>query len=131
VSKILEAFTIILAAAAMGLFIGLSQIERRQEFATMAALGARLRQIRAFTLSEAALVLTVGLALAAGLGVLLSEMLIAILQHAFDPPPDHLAVPWRYLAELVGGALVGTAVATGLAALRHSRMNLGAILREQ
>jgi putative ABC transport system permease protein len=35
VSKILEAFTVVLAATAMGLFIALGQIERRQEFATM------------------------------------------------------------------------------------------------
>jgi putative ABC transport system permease protein len=131
VSKILEAFTVLLAAAAMALFITVGQIERRQEFATMAALGARLRQIRAFGLSEAALVLAAGLILAVGLGVLLSLMLIAMLQHAFDPPPDHLAVPWRYLLELVGAALLGSAVAAGLASFNQARMNLGAILREQ
>ena len=131
VSKILEAFTVVLAAAAMGLLIALSQIERRHEFATMAALGARLREIRAFTLSEAVLVLAAGVVLAAGLGWLLSEMLIAMLQHAFDPPPDHLAVPWRYLAELVGAAVIGSAIAAALANRSQARMNLGAILREQ
>jgi putative ABC transport system permease protein len=131
VSKILEAFTVVLAAAAMALFIAVGQIERRQEFATMAAVGARLREIRAFALSEAALVLVAGLVLAAGLGLLLSLMLIAMLQHAFDPPPDHLAVPWRYLLELVGAALVGSAVAAALASFTQARMNLGAILREQ
>jgi putative ABC transport system permease protein len=131
VSKILEAFTVLLAAAAMALFITVGQIERRQEFATMAAVGARLRDIRAFALSEAALVLVAGLALAAGLGLLLSLMLIAMLQHAFDPPPDHLAVPWRYLLELVGAALLGSAIAAGLASFNQARMNLGAILREQ
>jgi putative ABC transport system permease protein len=131
ISTILEAFTVVLAAAAMGLFIALGQIERRQEFATMAALGARLREIRAFGLSEAALVLAAGVVLAAGLGLLLSEMLIAMLQHAFDPPPDHLAVPWRYLGELVGAAVAGSAVSVAIAARSQARMNLGAILREQ
>jgi putative ABC transport system permease protein len=131
ISRILEAFTVLLAAAAMGLFIALGQIERRQEFATMAALGARLHEIRAFGLSEAALVLAASLVLAAGLGWLLSEMLIAMLQHAFDPPPDHIAVPWRYLGELVGAAFIGSAVAAALAARSQARMNLGAILREQ
>jgi putative ABC transport system permease protein len=131
VSKILEAFTVVLAAAAMALFIALGQIERRQEFATMAALGARLREIRAFTLSEAALVLAAGLLLAAGLGWVLSEMLIAMLQHAFDPPPDTLSVPWGYLGELIGAALIGTALAGAVAARSQNRMNLGAILREQ
>ena len=131
ISKILEAFTVLLAAAAMGLFIALGQIERRHEFATMAALGARLRDIRAFGWSEAVLVLTASVLLAAGLGLLLSEMLIAMLQHAFDPPPDHLAVPWTYLVELIGAALAGTVVAAVIAARSQARMNLGAILREQ
>jgi putative ABC transport system permease protein len=131
VSKILEAFTILLAAAAMGLFIALGQIERRHEFATMAALGARLREIRAFGWSEAAIVLVASVPLAAGLGWLLSEMLIAMLQHAFDPPPDHLAVPWTFLLELVGAALVGTGTAAAIAARSQAKMNLGAILREQ
>ncbi len=131
ISKILEAFTVLLAAAAMALFIALEQSERRHEFATMAALGARLRDIRAFTWSEAGLVLLAGVLLAAGLGWLLSEMLIAMLQHAFDPPPDQIAIPWRYLAELLAASVIGTAVATGIAAAAQARMRLGAILREQ
>ena len=131
ISKILEAFTVLLAGAAMALFVALEQSERRHEFATMAALGARHREIRGFALSEAGLVLVAGVALAAGLGLLLSVMLIAMLQHAFDPPPDSLAIPWRYLAELFGGALLGTGIAAGIAAIAQARMPLGAILREQ
>jgi putative ABC transport system permease protein len=131
ISKILEAFTVLLAAAAMGLFVALAHVERRREFATMAALGAQLREIRAFVWSEAGLVLVAGVLLAGGLGFLLSEMLIAMLQHVFDPPPDKLAVPWRYLGELIGAALLGAVVATAVAARAAARMNLGAILREQ
>jgi putative ABC transport system permease protein len=131
ISRILEVFTVLLAAAAMALFIALEQSERRREFATMAAVGARLRDIRAFVWSEAAVVLVAGVLLAAGLGWLLSEMLVAMLQHAFDPPPDQLAVPWGYLAELIGAAVLGTAVATGIAAIAQARMQIGAILREQ
>ena len=70
-------------------------------------------------------------ALAAGLGWLLSEMLIAMLQHVFDPPPDNLAIPWRYLAELLAGALAGCVLAGAVAARGLARMPLGAILREQ
>jgi putative ABC transport system permease protein len=131
ISKILEAFTVVLAAAAMGLFIALAQVERRLEFATMAAVGARMREIRAFTWSEAALVLIAGVMLAAVLGWLLSEMLVAMLQHVFDPPPDHLAVPWRYLGELVGAAVVGSLLAAAVSARGLARMNLGAVLREE
>jgi putative ABC transport system permease protein len=76
-------------------------------------------------------VLAAGVILAVGLGLLLSEMLIAMLHHAFDPPPDHLAVPWRYLSELIGAAVAGSAVAAAIAGRSQARMNLGAILREQ
>jgi len=131
ISRIEQVFVIVLAAAAMGLFVALGIAERRHEFATMAALGAPLREIGAFLWSEAALVLGAGLILAAGLGWLLSEMLVAMLQHVFDPPPDALAVPWVFLAGLGGAALAGGLLATGLAARGLRRLPLGAILREQ
>ena len=91
--------------------------ERRHEFATMAALGTSLREIGAFLWSEAAIVLAGGLALAALLGWLLAEMLVAMLQHVFDPPPDHLAAPWGFLVGLAGAAVLGALIA---AAARRS-----------
>jgi len=115
----------------MTLFLAVSLTERRREFATMAALGASLRAIAAFLWSEAALVLGAGLVLAAGLGWLLSEMLVAMLQHVFDPPPDTLAIPWGFLAGLGGAAVVATLLATWLASRGLRRLPLGAILREQ
>jgi putative ABC transport system permease protein len=126
-----EVFAILLAAAAMALFVALSLSERRQEFATMAAVGAPLRRISAFLWSEAALVLVLGIALAVGLGWLLSVMLVTMLQHVFDPPPDHLAVPWGYLAGLAGAAVSAAIVAVALAARGLRRLRLGAILREE
>ena len=104
ISHIEEAFAIILAAGAMGLFVALGIAERRQELATMAAIGAPLSRVSAFLWTEAAIVLGVGLALAVGLGWLLSEMLVAILQHVFDPPPDALSVPWGFLGGLAAAA---------------------------
>ena len=49
------------------------------------------------------------------LGWLLAEMLVAMLRHVFDPPPDHLAGPWGYLASLGGAALAGAALSGILA----------------
>jgi putative ABC transport system permease protein len=115
----------------MGLFVALAIAERRQEFATMAALGAPLRDIAAFLWSEAAIVLAAAIALAGGLGWLLSKMLVAMLQHVFDPPPDTLAIPWGYLAGLGGAAIAATLIATALALRGLRRLPLGAILREQ
>ncbi len=131
IAKIESVFAVLLAAAAMGLFVGLGLAERRQEFATMAALGATLRQISAFLWSEAALVLGAALVLAAGLGWLLAQMLVAMLQHVFDPPPDALAVPWAFLG-LLAAAAIGAAVAASALAVRGiRRLPLGEILREQ
>src|SRR2546422_10380275 len=97
----------------------------------MAALGASLRQIASFVWSEVAIVLAAALALAALLGWLLAEMLVAMLRHVFDPPPDHLAAPWAFLAGLAGAAALGMLLAAGLAARGLRRLPLGAILREE
>jgi putative ABC transport system permease protein len=95
----------------------------------MAALGTPLRDIAAFLWSEEALVLAVGTLLAAGLGLLLAKMLTAMLTHVFDPPPDHLTIPWAYLALLVGAAVVTATVATMLATRSLRRLPLSSILR--
>ncbi len=131
ISRIEQAFAILLAAGAMGLFVALGAAERRHEFATMAALGAPLRQVGSFLWSEVLLVLGVGLVVAAGLGFMLSAMLVAMLQHVFDPPPDSLAIPWGFLAGLAGAAVLGGLVATVLAMRALRRLPLGSVLREQ
>jgi putative ABC transport system permease protein len=131
ITQLEEAFAILLAAAAMWLFVSLVVDERRHEFATMAALGASLRDIGAFVRSEAVAVLGAALALAAFLGWLLAEMLIAMLQHVFDPPPDQLAIPWGFLGLLAAAAVVGALLAAAVAARSLRRLPLGAILREE
>jgi putative ABC transport system permease protein len=131
ISHILEAFAVALAGAAMALFVLTAVAERRHELASMAAVGAPLREIAAFVWSEAGLVLGASILLAAGLGWLLASMLVAMLTHVFDPPPDHLAIPWGYLGVLVGAGLATAIVASALAARQLRRLPLGAILRER
>jgi putative ABC transport system permease protein len=131
ISRIEEVFVLVLATAAMALFLTVGLAERRHELATMTALGASLRRAAAFLWSEAALVLVAAFALSALLGWLLAEMLVAMLQHVFDPPPDRLAVPWTFLAGLGGAALAGCLAAAAIAALQIRRLPLGAILREE
>ncbi|MFN8215084.1 MAG: ABC transporter permease [Solirubrobacterales bacterium] len=131
ISRLEEAFAIVLAAAAMWLFVSLVVSERRHELATMAAVGASLRDIGAFVRSEAAVVLGAAMLLAVFLGWLLAEMLVAMLQHVFDPPPDQLAVPWGFLGGLCLAALLGGGLAALLAARSLRRLPLGEILREQ
>jgi putative ABC transport system permease protein len=131
ISRIEEAFAIVLAAAAIGLFVLVALAERRHEFATMAALGASLRTIAAYVWSEAALVVGAALACAAILGWLLATMLVAMLQHVFDPPPTQLAIPWAFLGELAGAAVLGGALAVAVASRGLARLRLGSILREE
>jgi putative ABC transport system permease protein len=131
IARIEEAFAVLLAAAAMALFVMLGLAERKHEFATMASIGTSVREIGAFLWSEVAIVLAGGLALAALLGWLLALMLVAMLQHVFDPPPDHLAAPWGFLVGLAGAAILGALIAAGAAAVRLRRLPLGEILREQ
>ena len=131
ISRIEETFALLLAGGAMALFVSVGLAERRHELATMAAVGASLRQASAFLWSEAALVLVAALALAALLGWLLAVMLIAMLQHVFDPPPDHLAAPWPFLGGLALAAIAGGLATAALAALAIRRLPLGAVLREE
>lgn len=131
ISRIEETFVIALAAAAMVLLVSVGVAERRQELATLAALGASLRRVCTFVWSEIALVLAASLALASLLGWLMAEMLVAMLQHVFDPPPDRLAVPWAFLGGLTGAALAGLFLAVGVALVVIRRLPLGAVLREE
>lgn len=86
-----------------------------------------LRSISSFFASEVVLVLTAGILLAAALGIGLSLVLVVMLQHVFDPPPDQLVMLWRFLFEL-GGCAVTVGVLAGLVSPR--RLPLGSLLRE-
>ena len=116
------AFALVLAVAATGLTLGLGFHERRRGFAIATALGARPRQLGGFVWSESAFVAGAGLLLGAAIAAGLTVMLVKVLTGVFDPPPDALAVPWRYLAAvaaLAGGATV-VAGAVTLHALRRT-----------
>jgi putative ABC transport system permease protein len=79
--------------------------------------------------SEAAFVATGGLALGALSGWWLAQVIVKILTGVFDPPPEHLSVPWSYLVGLL--AAVGVAIAiAGAGMLRASRRPAMAVLRD-
>ena len=54
----------------------------------------------AFALAQAAAAggLVLALGLTAGIGWVLSEVLVTVRTGVFDPPPGALTIPWRYLA---------------------------------
>ncbi|MDX6450142.1 MAG: putative transport system permease protein [Gaiellaceae bacterium] len=131
ISRIEEAFALLLAAGALILYSVMAFAERRQELATMAALGKKPRSIARFIWTEIVLIVVVASALASVLGWVLAEMLIAMMQHAFDPPPDHLAIPWGFLGALALVVVAGAALAAIVAERSVARMPLGAVLREE
>jgi putative ABC transport system permease protein len=77
------------------------------------------------------MVLIAATVLAAGLGWLLAEMLVAMLTHVFDPPPDHLAIPWGFLGLLYGVAILAGVAGSTFAQRVIGRLPLGRILRER
>ena len=123
-TKVELGFALVLAAAASGLALGLGFRERRRTFAIAGALGAGPRQLGGFVWSESLFVTGGGLALGAAIAGGISYLLVKVLTGVFDPPPDALAVPWRYLGGVVLLTLgaVGGAAAVTLRALRRPTM---------
>jgi putative ABC transport system permease protein len=122
-------FALVLAAAAAGLVLGLGFSERRRSFAITAALGAKPAQIAAFARSEAAVLAVLGGVLGIAAGWALTQVLIKVLTGVFDPPPDHLAVPWTYLAAVAGMAGAALLGATRLT-VRSTRTPAVTVLRD-
>jgi putative ABC transport system permease protein len=131
ISRLEEVFAVALVAAAIAIFVLGAVAERRREFATMGALGASLKEAGAFVWSEVATVVAVGALLGVGLGWLLARMLVAMLTHVFDPPPDHLAYPVGFLTTLFGVTLLAGVAASLVAVRAVSRLPLGRVLRER
>jgi len=119
-TRIELAFAVALAAAGTGLVLTLGLEERRRTLAIAAALGATPRQLGAFVWSEAGLILAGGLFTGGALGWGVSSMLINLLTHVFDPPPQHATVPWAYLALVVAATVAAIGLA-GQATTRASR----------
>jgi putative ABC transport system permease protein len=107
-----------MAAAGAGLVLVLGLEERRRSLAIVSALGARRSQLAAFVWSEAIVMLGAGGAAGAALGWGVAHVLVKLLTGVFDPPPDHLAVPWLYL----GVVAVATVAAVLIAGQIMTRM---------
>jgi putative ABC transport system permease protein len=114
------AFALVLAAAATGLALALSFHERRRTFAIASALGASVRQLGGFVWGESAFVTGGGLLIGALGAAGLARILVKVLTGVFDPPPDHLSVPWGYLLT-VAALACGAAAASGILTLRALR----------
>jgi putative ABC transport system permease protein len=122
------AFALPLAAGAIGLVFALGLAERRRSFAILQALGATQKQRGAFLWSEALIVYLTGSAAGLALGWLLAWMLTNMMTQVFDPPPDVMIIPWRYITLLCFSGLAALAIAV-FSQLRQSKQPLSSIIR--
>jgi putative ABC transport system permease protein len=108
-------FAILLIAGASGLVLGLGLIERRRDFALLAAMGARGRQLGAFLWTEGLIILSAGIGLGFATGFAIAKMLVKVLTGVFDPPPQALSIPWLYLLVLIVAGCLSTVLAVVIA----------------
>ena len=104
-------YAVVVSACAAGLILTLGVLDRRRSFAIMAALGAKPPHLLAFLRSEALLILIAGSFLGYPTGGVVAWMLVKLLTGVFDPPPDHLLIPWLYLGLLFAALAVSVAIA--------------------
>jgi putative ABC transport system permease protein len=104
-------FAVLLVVGATGLILALGLAERQRNFAILEALGAKSHQLGAFIWSEGLLILVGGSAIGTLLGLGIAQILIKVLTGVFDPPPEHLYIPWGYMTALAAAAIVSTVIA--------------------
>jgi putative ABC transport system permease protein len=108
-------FAILLIAGASGLVLGLGLIERRRDFALLAAMGAKGRQLGSFLWTEGLIILIAGMVLGFATGLGIAKMLVKVLTGVFDPAPQSLAIPWAYLGVLIVAGCASTILAVVIA----------------
>ncbi len=113
-------FAVLLVMGATGLILGLGLNERRRNFAILDALGAKRSQLGAFIWSEGILMLIGGIIIGMLLGFGIAHILVKVLKGVFDPPPEHLVIPWVYLGLLVAASVSSTIIAVlGMKFISH------------
>ena len=122
-------FALPLVAGALGFVFALGLAERRRTFAILPALGDYTKQLGAFLWSEAPVINTTGITSGFLIDYLLAWVLVKLMTHVSDPPPDILAVPWLYLVLL---ALAGLAAMAASVLLQLSKRDvpLSFVIRE-
>jgi putative ABC transport system permease protein len=119
-------FAVILVASASGLILALGLVERSKTFATLLVLGANTEQLGAFVWAEGLTILTGGLLFGSVTGLGLAKLLVLMLTHVFDPPPESIVIPWAYVAMLFIAATGATTLATtgAIAAAKHAGVSI-------
>jgi putative ABC transport system permease protein len=105
-------FGLLLATASAGLVLVVGAAQRRKSLVALAILGANARQRAGFLWTEARALVAAGLVAGVTAGVLVAAELVKVLNGIFDPPPQHPAIPWAFVCELIGAVLLAATAAT-------------------
>jgi putative ABC transport system permease protein len=125
------AFTVLMSALGIGIFVFGLLLQRRKEHVTLRALGLRGRSLRTLVLGEAGLAAVISLLVGTGIGLLMALMSVQILQSVFTIPPRSIAVPLAELGLLAGATLLLSVLASVVAASMLRRAPLVELLREE
>jgi putative ABC transport system permease protein len=124
-------FAVIIAAVGVALFLLAGLAERRREFATLVAIGAEPRQMRASMLGETLFIGTAGIATGLLTGTVVGVTLLQILAGVFDPPADVPAIPVTLIGVTTGVIVLALGAALLVADRGLSRLSVVAALRER
>ena len=122
-------FTLLMGAAAIGIFTFGLTLQRRREFVSLRAHGMHAREVRSLVLADAALVATGGLVSGLLVGTCAGFLLVRVLRPLFIVSPG-FSLPARALAGLALEVVIATLVATMIAMAALRRIRTTEILRE-
>ncbi len=124
-------FAVLIAAVGVALFLLAGLAERRRELATLTAIGAEPRQLRATLVGEALVIGVAGILAGLLTGALVGVALLQILAGVFDPPADRPAVPIAAVGLMAGTIIAAVVVALIIADRALARLAVVAELRER
>jgi putative ABC transport system permease protein len=125
------AFAVLIAAVGVALFLLAGLAERRRELATLIAIGAEPRQVRASMIGETLFIGVAGLATGLVTGAVVGLALLQILAGVFDPPADVPALPIGLIGAMVAAIVAALGSALVVADRGLSRISVVAELRER
>ena len=106
------AFGLLLATASAGLVLVVGASQRRRSLVALAVLGASARQRAGFLWTEARAIVLAGVVGGLVTGGLVAAELVKILTGIFDPPPEHPAIPWTFVATVLATVVTTAGAAT-------------------
>ncbi len=123
-------FTLLMAAAAAGIFVFGLLLQRRREYVTLSAQGMSTREIRILVVGESAIVAACGLVAGVVIGAGMAALLVHVLRPLFVLHPVFTSAT-RDVALLAGLAMVATVAAALAATALLRRLRPTELLREE